>query len=148
MPGDEPSTGKGQAEDTHQISYNQSSVTTDTMASVGPPAGHEVQLAKPYTIAGPHPDLPNTWGTQSLPLVRTCETWTPRLRCTPEQSIQMRIPRLTLAHFGVWFPQSAHASLSGTLCKSFRRVILAFVFLRGGRAGLDWAGSAGSSGTS
>ncbi len=38
--------------------------------------------------------------------------------------MQMRIPRFTLAHFGVLLPQSAHCSLPGIAYSSFRRDIL------------------------
>ena len=37
--------------------------------------------------------------------------WTPRLRCTPEHSMQMRMPKLITAHFGCAAPQSAHLAL-------------------------------------
>ena len=39
---------------------------------------------------------------------RTNEMWTPRLRCTDEQSMQMKMPNVTLDHVGFLAPQSKH----------------------------------------
>ena len=56
-----------------------------------------------------------SWGAQIKPRKLTFEICTPRLRCTPEHSIQISTPRFKEAQSGSGEPQSAHLSFLGTL---------------------------------
>ena len=56
----------------------------------------------------------------------TVEIWTPRLRCTPEQLMQNRQPKLVLAHFTSWLPQSQHILFLSNICSMVGVILFCF----------------------
>ena len=64
-----------------------------------------------------------TWSSvhRSSAVDRTNEMCTPRPRWAPEQLVQMKMPRLTLAHRGRRIGQSAHTRFSGRFRHRVRR---------------------------
>lgn len=63
--------------------------------------------------------MSNTYGHPSKSSDRTLDMCEPRLRCMPEHSMHMSIPRFKLAQSGFGELQSAHCPFPGTRVRMF-----------------------------